>query len=167
MFGAHPDDCRDPRRRRGRALGGARAPRRSSSRSPTATSATTRCPARRWPSAASAEVQAAGKILGTTTEVLDIHDGELVPTLENRRTITRLIRDWKADIVIAHRPNDYHPDHRYVGVLVQDSAYMVTVPFFCPDTPYLRDNPVFLYSYGRLPAAQSVPARHRRGDRRA
>ena len=94
-----------------------------------------------------AEVQAAAKILGNTSQVLDIHDGELLPTLENRRTITRLIRDWKADVVIAHRPNDYHPDHRYVGVLVQDSAFMVTVPFFCPDTPYLKDNPVFLYSY--------------------
>ena len=92
------------------------------------------------------EVQRAAKILGTVTEVLDIHDGELMPTLENRKTFTRLIRSWKADIVIAHRPNDYHPDHRYTGVLVQDSAYMVTVPFFCPDTPYLRDNPVFLYS---------------------
>jgi len=93
-----------------------------------------------------AEAQAAAKILGTTTQVLDIHDGELVPTLENRRTITRLIRGWCADVVIAHRPNDYHPDHRYVGMLVQDSAYMVTVPFFCPDAPYLRDNPVFLSS---------------------
>ncbi|MGN6544633.1 MAG: PIG-L deacetylase family protein [Aureliella sp.] len=84
--------------------------------------------------------------LGVTSEVLDIHDGELLPTLENRRTITRLIRDWKADIVIAHRPWDYHPDHRYVGVLVQDAAYMVAVPFFCPDTPPLKKNPVFLYS---------------------
>ena len=93
-----------------------------------------------------AEVQVADKLLGAATQVLDIHDGELMPTLENRRTITRLIRDWGADIVIGHRPNDYHPDHRYVGVLMQDSAYMVTVPFFCPDTPYLRDNPVFLYS---------------------
>lgn len=93
-----------------------------------------------------AEVQAAARLLGTTTRVLDIHDGELEPTLENRRTITRLIRQWQADLVIAHRPNDYHPDHRYVGVLVQDSAYMVTVPFFCPETPYLQSNPVFLYS---------------------
>lgn len=91
------------------------------------------------------EVQAADKILGVETEVLPIHDGELEPTLENRRTITRLIRQWKADIVLAHRPWDYHPDHRYVGVLVQDSAYMVTVPFFCPDTPALTQNPVFLY----------------------
>ena len=77
--------------------------------------------------------------------MLDIHDGELLPTLENRRTITRLIREWKADIVMSHRPNDYHPDHRYTGVLVQDAAFMVTVPFFCPDTPPLENNPVFFY----------------------
>lgn len=84
--------------------------------------------------------------LGVTSEVLDIHDGELLPSLEYRRLITRKIREWKADIVIAHRPWDYHPDHRYVGVLVQDAAYMVAVPFFCPDTPPLKKNPVFLYS---------------------
>lgn len=93
-----------------------------------------------------AEVQACAKILGVTSEVLDIHDGELLPTLENRRTITRKIREWRADVVIAHRPNDYHPDHRYTGVLVQDAAFMVIVPSFCPDVPALRKNPVFLYS---------------------
>jgi LmbE family N-acetylglucosaminyl deacetylase len=93
-----------------------------------------------------AEVEAAAKILGVTTEVLDNHDGELLPTLENRRTVTRKIREWKADVVISHRPNDYHPDHRYTGVLVQDAAFMVTVPSFCPDTPRLVKNPVFLYS---------------------
>jgi LmbE family N-acetylglucosaminyl deacetylase len=91
------------------------------------------------------EVQAAAKVLGIETEVLPIHDGELEPTVENRQTITRLIRKWQADLVICHRPWDYHPDHRYVGVLVQDAAYMVTVPFFCPDTPYLTQNPVFMY----------------------
>jgi LmbE family N-acetylglucosaminyl deacetylase len=92
-----------------------------------------------------AEVQAAARVLGVETEVLPIHDGELEPTLEHRRTITRVIRKWKADLVICHRPWDYHPDHRYVGVLVQDAAYMVTVPFFCEDTPYLKQNPVFMY----------------------
>jgi len=92
-----------------------------------------------------AEVHQAAKILGITTEVLDIHDGELMPTLENRRTITRLIREWGADVVMSHRPWDYHPDHRYVGVLVQDAAFMVTVPFFCPDTPPLARNPAFFY----------------------
>ena len=92
-----------------------------------------------------AETKSADKILGVETEVLPIHDGELEPTLENRRTITRLIRQWQADVVIAHRPWDYHPDHRYVGVLMQDAAFMVTVPFFCPETPPLKNNPVFLY----------------------
>jgi|SRR5579864_2021792 len=93
-----------------------------------------------------AEVQRCAEILGITTEVLDIHDGELMPTLENRRTITRKIREWKADLVISHRPNDYHPDHRYTGILVQDAAFMVIVPSFCPDTPRLTKNPVFMYS---------------------
>lgn len=92
------------------------------------------------------EVQRCAEILGIETQVLDIHDGELMPTLENRRTITRLIREWRADVVIAHRPNDYHPDHRYTGILVQDAAFMVIVPHFCPDVPALRANPVFLYS---------------------
>jgi N-acetylglucosamine malate deacetylase 1 len=92
------------------------------------------------------EVKKCAEILGITTEVLDIHDGELMPTLENRRTVTRLIREWQADLVIAHRPNDYHPDHRYTGILVQDAAFMVIVPYFCPDVPALRTNPVFMYT---------------------
>jgi LmbE family N-acetylglucosaminyl deacetylase len=93
-----------------------------------------------------AEVKKVDALLGAATEVLDIHDGELLPTLENRQKIIRLIREWRADIVIAHRPWDYHPDHRYVGVLVQDAAFMVTVPFVCTDVPALKKNPVFLYS---------------------
>lgn len=100
-------------------------------------------PLARRRTAESAEV---AKRLGVESEVLDIHDGELMPTLENRRKITRLIREWNADIVISHRPWDYHPDHRYTGVLVQDAAYMVTVPFFMPHIPPLKKNPVFLYS---------------------
>ncbi len=92
-----------------------------------------------------AEVQKCAQILGNQSEVLDIHDGELMPTMDNRRTICRLIRDWQADLVLSHRPNDYHPDHRCVGVLVMDAAFMVTVPYFCPDTPHLVKNPVFVF----------------------
>lgn len=97
-----------------------------------------------------AESNEVAKRLGVTYQVLDIHDGELLPTLENRKLITQVIREWDADIVISHRPWDYHPDHRYVGVLVQDAAYMVTVPFFCPDVKPLTKNPIFLYSSDRF-----------------
>jgi LmbE family N-acetylglucosaminyl deacetylase len=92
-----------------------------------------------------AEAMESGRRLGVTYEVLDNHDGELLPTLEVRQQIIRRIRQWGADIVLAPRPNDYHPDHRYTGVLIQDAAYMVVVPNVCPDTAPLHDNPVFLY----------------------
>ncbi len=97
-----------------------------------------------------AEVDAAHRILGVQGVVLDNHDGELEATLENRRTITRLIRWWNADLVLGPRTNDYHPDHRYTGILVQDAAYMVTVPFFCPDVPAMKKNPVFMYYTDRF-----------------
>jgi LmbE family N-acetylglucosaminyl deacetylase len=93
-----------------------------------------------------AEAMEAGRRFGVEYEVLDNHDGELIPELKVRKEIIRLIRDWKADVVITHRPNDYHPDHRYTAMLVQDAAYMVIVPNIVPDTPPLKVNPVFLYS---------------------
>jgi LmbE family N-acetylglucosaminyl deacetylase len=92
-----------------------------------------------------AEVTECARILGIETDVMDIHDGELTPSLENRKTMARLIREWQADIVMGHRPYDYHPDHRYTGVLMDDSAVVVVAPFFVPDTPPTPRNPVFMY----------------------
>lgn len=93
-----------------------------------------------------AEAQEAGKRFGVKYMVLDNHDGELMPTLDIRLNIIRLIRQWNADVVIGPRPNDYHPDHRNTAVLIQDAAYMVIVPNVAPDTPPLKRNPVFLYT---------------------
>ena len=92
-----------------------------------------------------AEAMESARRLGIEYEVLDNHDGELLPTIEVRKQIIRRIREWNADIVIAPRPNDYHPDHRYTGVLVQDAAYMVVVPNVVPDVPPLKRNPAFFY----------------------
>ena len=92
-----------------------------------------------------AEAKESARRLGIEYDVLNNHDGELLPSLEVRKQIIREIRGWKADVVLAPRPNDYHPDHRYTGVLVQDAAYMVVVPNVTPEIPALRKNPVFLY----------------------
>lgn len=92
-----------------------------------------------------AEAKEAGKRFGVEYAVLDNHDGELMPTLENRLKVIREIRNWKADLVICHPPDDYHPDHRYTSILVQDASYMVIVPNVAPDTPPLKQNPVFMY----------------------
>ncbi|EON75408.1 hypothetical protein ADIS_4112 [Lunatimonas lonarensis] len=92
-----------------------------------------------------AETEEVSRRLGVAYDVLDNHDGELLATLPVRLDIIRLIREWEADVVISHRPNDYHPDHRYTAILVQDAAYMVGVPNVAPDVPPLKKNPVFLY----------------------
>lgn len=92
-----------------------------------------------------AEAQEVGKRLGIEYVVLDNHDGELVPSLDVREQIIQQIREWNADLVLGPRPNDYHPDHRYTGVLLQDAAFMVTVPNIETRTPALKKNPVFLY----------------------
>jgi len=98
-----------------------------------------------------AEAQEAGKRLGVKEYVvMDNHDGELMPTLENRLKVIREIRKWNADLVIGPRPNDYHPDHRYTAILMQDAAFMVVVPNIAPDVPALKKNPVFVYAEDRF-----------------
>jgi LmbE family N-acetylglucosaminyl deacetylase len=92
-----------------------------------------------------AEAAAAGAVIGADYDVYDSHDGELLPTLENRRQVIRLIRSFRPDLVLTHRPNDYHPDHRYASQLVQDAAYMVTVPAVEPGVPHLGRDPVIAY----------------------
>ena len=91
------------------------------------------------------EAQAAAEVVGIEYALLDNHDGELMPTLENRYKLIRTIREFQPDLIITHRPNDYHPDHRYTSTLVQDAAYMVTVPNICALTPHLEKNPVIAY----------------------
>ncbi|MBN2317418.1 MAG: PIG-L family deacetylase [Sedimentisphaerales bacterium] len=148
-FGAHPDDCEI-------RAGGVAAMWSSKGHKVNFVS-TTNGDIGHWKMAGGplaqrrkAEVEKAADILGIETQVLDNHDGELMPTLENRKTLVRLIRQANADIVMSHRPNDYHPDHRYTGILVQDAAFMVICPFFCPEVPHLKSNPVFLYFWDRF-----------------
>ncbi len=92
-----------------------------------------------------AESREAARRGGYDTLTLGHHDGELMPSLEARKELVRLLRRLQADVVLSHRPCDYHPDHRYTAMLVQDAAFMVTVPRFCPETPALRANPLFLF----------------------
>src|SRR5437868_4448674 len=92
-----------------------------------------------------AEARAAGAVLGVEYRVLDLPDGALMPTLEAREKILRLLREFRPDLVLTHRLVDYHPDHRYTAQLVQDAAYIVTVPAVCPDLRHLDRNPVILY----------------------
>jgi LmbE family N-acetylglucosaminyl deacetylase len=74
-----------------------------------------------------AEAQAAAAVIGATYELFDHPDGELDDRLEYRHQVIRLLRGFRPDLVLTHRPTDYHPDHRFAGLLVQDASYLVTV----------------------------------------
>ena len=96
------------------------------------------------------EMQESARILGIIYENLENNDGELMPTIENRKSVIKLICDWKADIVISCRPYDYHPDHRNTAIIVQDAAYMISVPLMIPDGQPLLKAPLFLYVSDRF-----------------
>lgn len=91
------------------------------------------------------EARRAGEVIGVRYITLDNHDGQLMPTYENRLEVIKIIREHKADLVLFPRPYDYHPDHRYTGQLVLDAAYMVTVPTILPKVRHLDKNPMFLF----------------------
>lgn len=90
------------------------------------------------------EARDAGAVIGATYDVFEYPDGELDDRLEYRHRIIRLIREFRADLVITHRIMDYHPDHRFAGLLVQDASYLVTVPAVCPETRHLDRSPVIM-----------------------
>jgi LmbE family N-acetylglucosaminyl deacetylase len=91
------------------------------------------------------EARSAGAVIGAEYEVLDIPDGSLDDRLEYRHRLIRLIRAFRPDLIVTHRTIDYHPDHRFAGQLVQDAAYLLTVPGICPDLPHLDQVPIILF----------------------
>lgn len=92
------------------------------------------------------ESAAVAKLLGIRYDVWDIDDCTLVADLETRRKLIRYIREFSPDLVIAHRPNDYHADHRASGQLVQDASYILTIRNECPDVPPMHKMPVIMYN---------------------
>ena len=91
------------------------------------------------------EAERAGAIAGFGTEVWALPDGALEPTLDVRLQVIRAIRRFAPDLLLTHRVNDYHPDHRAVGQLVQDASFMVRVPKVAPEVPALRADPVVMF----------------------
>lgn len=98
-----------------------------------------------------AETQKSAKLAGLVEyQVLGHPDAELEDNLANRAEILRIIRNFAPDVVITHRPCDYHADHRNTAKLVMDTSFLVQVPNYCPDTPPPPVNPVYAYCNDRF-----------------
>ncbi len=97
------------------------------------------------------ESAAVAELLGIKYDVWeDMNDCTLMPTLENRRRLIRYIREFSPDLIISHRANDYHADHRAAGILINDASYMLIVPHECPDVPAMTFTPVIMYYEDRF-----------------
>ena len=92
------------------------------------------------------ESAAVAELLGVTYDVWDIDDCSIEPDLATRRRLIRYVRQYSPDVIITHRQNDYHADHRAAGILMQDASYMLIVPHECPDVPAMKKTPVILYN---------------------
>ncbi len=91
------------------------------------------------------EAAAAAQVIGAEYEVWENPDGQLLPDLALRWQVIAEIRRFAPDLVLTHRPYDYHPDHRALGQAVQDASFLVTVPHIVPEVPALRRDPVVGY----------------------
>ena len=144
VIGAHPDDCEVK-------CGGTAAKWSAAGHTVRFVSATNGMSGHHAMAAADlarrriAEAKAAADVIGIESQVLPIPGGQIEPTLVYRWMFIRVIREFQPDLVLTHRPNDYHPDHRYTSQLVQDSSYLVRVPLNAPEVPPLARSPVIAY----------------------
>lgn len=91
------------------------------------------------------EARRVSALTGIEYEILDNTDGYLTASLPERHGMLKAIREWSPDVIVTHRPCDYHPDHRNTSVLVQDCSFLVMVPNVCPLSPPLRHMPAIFY----------------------
>ncbi len=91
------------------------------------------------------EAAASASVIGAEHAIWDHADGFLVPDLALREQVLAELRRWRPDLVLTHRLDDYHPDHRALAHAVRDAAYLVTVPALLPELPVQRRPPVVAY----------------------
>ncbi len=144
VIGAHPDDCE-------LKAGGICALYRQAGHEVTFVSVSCgnaghhRLKPRELAEVRKAEAEAVARLMGIRYIIMGQNDGEILPTLELRQKMIALIRREQPDLVLTHRPNDYHPDHRGTSQVVADAAYLLIVPNIVPEVPALRENPVIMY----------------------
>jgi LmbE family N-acetylglucosaminyl deacetylase len=93
------------------------------------------------------ETQRVAELLGLCYQVWDNQDANLEASKQNRNRLITMIRKYQPTLIVTHRPNDYHTDHRRTSILVQDAAFLVGVPNVCPLIPPLTFSPVILYAH--------------------
>lgn len=103
------------------------------------------------------ETAAASRLLGLTRRInLELPDGHLRDSDENRKLVVRLIRQMRPRVVIAPPPEDHHADHMAVATVLSNSLYLGGVEKYCPDLEPWRPGSLLHYLGSRAAIPQLV-----------
>ena len=69
------------------------------------------------------EMQAAAKMLGAELFFGNFRDGEPADAVPARRVVVEILRRFRASLVLAHAPEDYHPDHRAASAVAEAATW--------------------------------------------
>ncbi len=74
------------------------------------------------------EARNAAALIGANLIWSGVTDELVFADREQRHLMIDVLRAADPDVIFTHSPNDYHPDHRYVGQLVFDSYFQKGLP---------------------------------------
>ncbi|MFF7245963.1 PIG-L deacetylase family protein [Embleya sp. NPDC008237] len=123
---------------------------RSAARTSGSATRSTRPTARTTRSAAMVGVRAreareAASLLGADPIMLGLPDGFLYDTPETRLLVVDLLRRARPDLLFAHHPEDYHPDHRAASALASAARLLAREPGIETDHPALGAVPAMFH----------------------
>ncbi|OZF42072.1 PIG-L family deacetylase [Rhodococcus sp. 14-2470-1a] len=91
------------------------------------------------------EAQAAAHLLGAELYWIGRPDGMLYDDPDTRAAVVDAVRAFSPNIVFAHDPNDYHPDHRAASTIAMSARQLATAPLFNTGTHPLKAAPSVFY----------------------
>jgi len=81
------------------------------------------------------EMAAAARLLGVQLFCAGVPDSTLSDTHATRQKLTAIYRRFRPTLVLAHAPEDYHPDHRAAASLAEAASW------FCASRGYRAGGP--------------------------
>jgi len=92
------------------------------------------------------EARKAAEVIGADYICLGGRDGYLFDNEELRLDVTRIVRDFKAGIVMTHLPMDYHVDHRATCNIVEAATMVASLPNVPVQEPPLEITPLLYHT---------------------
>ncbi|MEQ2008444.1 MAG: PIG-L family deacetylase, partial [Limisphaerales bacterium] len=91
------------------------------------------------------EMLAAASLLIAELFYSKFPDGELADSVAARRTLLEAVRQFRPTLVLAHSPEDYHPDHRAASALAEAATWFAASHGHRTVSPPLAEPPALWF----------------------